>query len=306
MYVPTARFRELQLSGDMPPHTRSMSGDPVRERAILVRDILSSFKEDCLPSEYMPDVFQGILSKTSIEDEPRKHVKQGDLQLTLFHLGAYYEEALPCIRMMQSDETLSRIYCETLLKRFDALFTDYDQLEPTSTDPDPQGEVTKMIVKLRDYYKDAVQDRRERRRRESVSDTALTLNIDRRFASMLITQLRALCERSGLRHGLNEDEPAPKKPKMSSSRVGQTSPRTTPTTKSYLFEQILGNVSAQTGFFALDVLERCSAESLEGFQPDQDRKPGLRGLQVLLESKGASQAYQARFANLVTQEDEEQ
>lgn len=321
MSVPTAQLRDLHLSGGMPPHTRS-GGNPiraVRERAIVVRDILSSFKEGCLPSEYMPDVYQNILEKTSIDNDPRSHVTQGDLHATLFRLAAYYEEAYPCVHMMQSDAILSRIYCEKLEERFKALFTKYDQLAPTSTNPDPQGEVTNIIQKLRDYYKDAIKDRSGRRRRES-SDESKTLDIDRRFASMLIIQLQALCKRSKLEDS-GDDEPAPKKPKMSSKSSSkaasamspkmsstraslvpaQTSPRATQSQSSYLFEEILGKASAETGFFALDLLESCSPESLEELQ-----QRGLRELLVLLGSEGASRTYRERFGNLVTQEENEQ
>jgi hypothetical protein len=317
MSVPTAQLRALQLSGGMPPHTRS-GGNSVRERAIIVRDILSSFKEDCLPSEYMPDVYQNILHKTNIENDPRSHVPQGDLHVALFRLGAYYEEAFPCVRMMQSDVVLSRIYCDKLLARFKHLFAHYDQLVPTSSNPDPRGEVTEIIQSLRDYHKEAIKDRKERRRRESTDDPASTLDIDRRFAAMLIIQLRAVCARSTLPNG-DGDEPAPKKPKMStkvSSRASTkvspksakrssmgtspTSPRATQRPTSYLFQQLVGTGSAEKDFFALDLLESCSPESLEGLQ-----ERGLRELQVLLEYQGAAQAYQERFANLVTQEDDD-
>ena len=316
MSVPTAQLRALQLSGGMPPHTRS-GGNSVRERAIVVRDILSSFKEDCLPSEYMPDVYQNILHKTNIENDPRSHVPQGDLHVALFRLGAYYEEAFPCVRMMQSDVVLSRIYCDKLLARFRLLFTHYDELVPTSSTPDPRGEVTEIIQSLRNYHREAIKDRKERRRRESTDDPALTLDIDRRFASMLIIQLRALCARSTLPNG-DGDEPASKKPKMStkasskatkvspksakrsSTMPSPTSPRAMQRRTSYLFQELVGTGSAEKDFFALDLLESCSPESLEGLQ-----ERGLRDLQELLEYHGAAQAYQERFTNLVTREDDD-
>lgn len=287
----------------------------VGERAVVVRDILSSFKEGCLPSEYMPDVYQRIVEKTNIDNDPQIQVTQSDLHATLFRLAAFYEEAYPCIRMMQSDAYLSRIYCERLGKRFEGLLTDYDQLAPTSNNPDPQGEVTNIIRELRNYYKDAMKDRSERRRRE-LPDDPETLTIDRRFASMLITQVRALCERSKFRAS-SSDEPAPKKakmssrttskvastmsPKMSSKRASlgssQMSPRMTQNQQSYLFEEILGKVSVERGMFALALLRSCSPQSLEELQRD------LRELQVLLESEGASQAYQEEFGRLVVQEE---
>jgi hypothetical protein len=302
----------------MPPHTRSGGNSirAVRERAFVVRDVLSSFQKGCLPSEYMPNVYQAILEKTSIDNDPQSNVTQQDLHATLFRLAAYSEDAYPCVRMMQSDVTLSRIYCEELEDRFEALFTHYDQLAPTLTNTDFQEVVKGIIQKLRDLYKAAIEDHMERRGRGS-SDALEKLAINRRFASMLIKQLQALCKRSKSADS-GGDQPAAKKAKLSSKPSGrgaatlsprvsskraslgssQMSPRAGQSPRSFLFEEMLGKASTETGFFALDLLESCSKDSLEKLQRD------LRELQVLLESEGASQTYLERLSKLVTQEEE--
>lgn len=320
MSVPTAQLRDLHLSGGMPPHTRSGGNSirAVRERAFVVRDILSSFQKGCLPSEYMPNVYQAILEKTSIDNDPQSNVTQQDLHATLFRLAAYSEDAYPCVRMMQSDVLLSRIYCEELEERFEALFTHYDRSARTSTKTDHQEMVTGIIQKLRELYKAAIQDHMERRGRGS-TDADETLDIDRRFAFMLIKQLQALCKRSKSGDG-GSDEPAAKKAKLSSKSSGrgaatlspklpskrnslgssQVSPRPAQSPRISLFEEMLGKASTETGFFALDLLESCSKGSLEKLQRD------LRELQVLLETEGASQAYLERFVKLFTEEEEMQ
>jgi hypothetical protein len=88
MSVPTAQFEGLDLTGGMPPHTRSMSGASastgVQERAIIIRDIFSSFTPDCLPSEYKPDVYNDIINNPIKPDDPATHARPGDLVGSLF------------------------------------------------------------------------------------------------------------------------------------------------------------------------------------------------------------------------------
>lgn len=290
MSVPTVQLEELQLSGGMPPHTRSMSGSPasaeVHQRAIHVRDILSTFEENCLPSEFRPDIFQTLIRTPRISDDPIHYRAPRQLDVTLFRVGAYFTQHYEALRTIESDDILARHFCETLDERFTTLFERYDRLrEQPSAAGDPSPVLLEIIEGLRKHSELAAEDRSQRRVRESRENASD--NNDQRFASLLIKQIRALCERSRVR-------PA---------KRNQRSPRTPPNRKSYLFQDILGNASAETGFFGLAVLKSCSGKSLERLQAPPDGR-GLRYLRDVLESEGASQAYQAGFATLVTEEEE--
>ena len=254
-----------------------------------MRDILSSFQQDCLPSEFRPELFQEIIVRPRASDDPLYYRRPGRLEETLFRQGSYFTQSYEGLRVLESDDGLARHFCETLEKRFQALFEQYDQLrDPPASDGEPPPDLVRLIEGLRKYSDVATDDRSERRVRESRGRD--TSNNDQRFASVLIKQIRALCQRS----------------RVQPVRRQQRSPRSPPNRISYLFHEILGNASAETGFFGLELLKACTHESLERLQGEPQDGRGLRDLQAILAKEGASKAYQAEFATFVTQEDGEE
>jgi hypothetical protein len=206
--------------------------------------------------------------------------------------SAYNTQAFEVHRQLQPFDNLSVHYYQLLQGRFNGLFDDYDALlSRISPTEGPVSEFTNIIGMLRRYYADAREDLLQRQRRAKAEREPI-FPTDQRFASLFVTQIRRLCDRSSVR--------------LEKRLKRGPGPRQQPTDQtSYLFQEILGNASDRTGYFGLDVLQACSSESLEKFQPDQDNQPGLRTLREILRTEGASLAYQTRFAALVTEEAEE-
>jgi hypothetical protein len=206
--------------------------------------------------------------------------------------SAYNTQAFEVHRQLQPFDNLSVHYYQLLQGRFNRLFDDYDALlTRISPTEGPAPEFTHIIGMLERYYADAREDLLQRQRRAKAQREPI-FPTDQRFASLFVTQIRRLCDRSSVRL----EKRLKRGPGLRQQPTDQTS---------YLFQEILGNASDRTGYFGLDVLQACSSESLEKFQPDQDNQPGLRTLREILRTEGASLAYQTRFAALVTEEAEE-
>lgn len=298
MSVPTAQFEGLHLTGGMPPHTRSMSSASasttrgVRERAIIIRDVFASLTPDCLPSEYRKDIFNDIIRRPNQPNDATTHMRPGDLAGSLFKWSAYNTKLFDLHVQLQPFDNLSKQYYEVMLGRFERLFAEYDGLPQIAATDLPLPEHSDIVALLRRYYEDAKVDLQQRHARADAEGEPI-LPTYQRFASLFITQIRRLCERSTVR--------PTQRPRRG---PGPTQPPRDQT--SYLFQEMLGSASDRLGlYFGLEVLEACSKNSLEKFQPRQDNLPGLRELRDLLAQDGASPTYQTRFAALVTEDPEE-
>jgi hypothetical protein len=272
----------------MAAHTGSRSGlstlPNLYTRPKRLLWVLFSFNKDRrLPSEWRPKLVQDTIAKIALQDppdpDPAYYITQLDLEASLFQLGVADLEVYHVLLKLQPDDMQVRIYCERLEARFTSLFNQYDALPPRSTDETVLAEIVSGFWR---YNEDARQERLQRRDWEYPAESStvrLLINrTDQRIAAVLIRQIHGLCERSSI--GTSQ---------ATSRRRRQT-----------LFYHILGSGSDDSRFFGLSVIKDCSDETLQTLQEEQDGKPGgLRGLQKILANKEASEAYQAKFKELI-------
>lgn len=159
--------------------------ETVKERALVMQDILSSFDAEALPSETCPTILNNVVQNmgSSLENRPQSNewTIQNDLLGTLLQRAAYNTTFWEAVSDLQKAEPRAVIFGEKIKKRLKGCIAEYDKL---AASPPPNATaitdaVTAIANKLWENSSILTKDR-ERRQYEEVgsgpeSATALTL-----------------------------------------------------------------------------------------------------------------------------------
>ncbi|KAK5952664.1 hypothetical protein OHC33_006256 [Knufia fluminis] len=280
MSTPTDQFAQLTLESPLRSSDTEMApAEEIRARALHLQDILSSFEETELPSEYQANIFNNIDQHM---EEPAglgsNHTIQGNLGGTLLQLGAYDDEAWAWMSTkLQSSDLRAQLYNEKVRRRFNSCFDAYDSLidnRPTAaTVKESLQPIISDFVKLSDgLSKDVI-------RRLSMDGQPPLF--ETQTLTGLLSALRKVCQSS--------EAIAP--PVAESSR--RSTRRTAPANSDNLsLFGILIRQADKDSPFLLEALEQFSGPSIK-----QCLEP-LNALAALLKSSKAPEFYIARFEAL--------
>lgn len=265
---PLNQFESLTIDPEM-----SLTSAQIRSRAVNIRDILSSFDRDVLPSEFKPQIFDELDRPSQARPPVSQWTIQEDLSGTLLQWGVYNEETWEVLIQLQSPSTLARCFYEKLRRRFDHLFDEYDQLaeEPVGT---TRANVERVARGFRDVVKAVSEDRSYRELgHEAIARRLLEamIGICQRHVDIVSTAQTPVTPRRGTR-------------------------RSTSTTEgpSNLYEALIKTEASDQaqGLFMLDVLETFSGQVFQNLETECSK------LASLLDVNNAAAEYTYRIGRL--------
>jgi hypothetical protein len=222
MSLPTKRLEQLSINSGMPPTTRGQSlkslseghastANPpgigeialekalseaipldsavLQQRALEVRDILSTFDRDELPTEYIDEPRYRRIEMLE-EPKPLDHcLEVGDLKYTMFQLAVNCPTVYWIFRQLLPEERCAQFYAEKFNRRVKSQFDHFDKL---TTNPEegagPLGEVEEEVDQIARDLRLLVENARvdfEQRKRG-----------DRKMAANLVDMLKEVCVRN--------------------------------------------------------------------------------------------------------------
>jgi len=286
MTTPTDQFARLTLESPFVSSDTDMAPpNEIRKRAVQLQDILSSFHETELPSEFQPNVFNNIdQNMNSPSGVGSNHTIPGNLLGTLLQYGSYDDDFWDCLSRIQTPEHCARLFNEKLWRRFEACFGAYDVLvdrsPPAATARDAiQPQIDELVRLSNELNKD-------RKRRQYGDDQPL--QIEAQTVAECLRALNKVCQRT---------EPIVS-PAVEPSR--RSTRRTAPasTQNLSLFGMLIRQADKDEPFF-LDALEQFSGPAL------RQCLGTLTSLDGLLRSNGAPAFYIARFEALLRKAQDE-
>jgi hypothetical protein len=238
MSLPTKKLEQLSINPGMPPTTRGQSlkalseghasaANPpdigeialekalsettpldsatLQQRALEVRDILSTFDRDELPTEHIDEPRYGRIEMLE-EPKPLDHcLEVGDLKYTMFQLAVNCSTVYWIFRQLLPEERCAQFYAEKFNRRVKSQFDHFDKL---GTNPEegtgPAGEVEEEVDQIARDLRLLVENARvdfEQRKRG-----------DRKMAAYLVDMLKEVCVRNegtSLFQALIGDPPTP-------------------------------------------------------------------------------------------------
>ncbi|KAJ8606481.1 hypothetical protein MRB53_040940 [Persea americana] len=205
MSTPTEPFSNLSLSDPrLPPtplspyasqYSPMAPASTVRERALVMQDILSSFDAQALPSEMRPSIFDNIVQNMDapLANRPTsgEWTIQNDLQGTILQRASYDGRFWDVLCDLQPADTCAVIFREKIKARLQQCLTAYDEFVASSPiSVTLVGQTIKEIAGRFWKYSDILELDRERRQYEEVSETVESGTI-----ATLLDILEAICHR---------------------------------------------------------------------------------------------------------------
>lgn len=237
------------------PYSISMApGETVRERALIMQDILSSFDAEALPCEICPTIFNNIVynsdSAPGMRPDSSEWTIQNDLQGTLLLRAAYDENFFKAIFNLQLPTNRAVHFREKIEKRFETCIAQYDRLieSPPSNTSEFKSAMMAIAQSFRHLssilYKDGELQRRQTM--DQTADAETVTGIESKTAQILLTILERICERD-----------------QAISLAGRNT-RSTSTNDSNLtlFRQLIGAAGPKGELFLLASLERFARDAL--------------------------------------------
>ncbi len=283
MSIPTDQFAQLTLESPLQSSDTEMApAEEVKARALQLQDILSSFDETELPSEFrantLSNIYQHMESPSGLG---RNHTIPGDLHGTLLQHGSYDDDFWAPLSKLYTPEDCARLLYEKLDRRFAACFEAYDEAcDRLADDPAPAATIKASLQPiLNDLVRLSVALRTDRERRPHIKGQAVPLEAE--TLDRPLWALRQVCQRA-----------EPVVPLIAESSRRSTR-RTTPAKGDNL--SLFGMLVRRADFdepFLLQALENFSGTALK------QRLEALTALSRLLRSTGAPEFYIARFEAL--------
>jgi hypothetical protein len=221
MSFPTQKFEQLSINPDMPPTTRGQSlkalsdhastanlpgigeialekalsettpldSATLQQRALEVRDILSTFDRDELPTEYIDEPRYGRIEMLE-EPKPLDHcLEVGDLKYTIFQLAVNCSTIYWIFRQLLPEERCAQFYAEKFNRRVNSQLDHFDKLAVNSeegaiTPGEAEEEVDRIARNLRLLVENARIDFEQRKRG------------DRKMVANFVGMLKEVCVRN--------------------------------------------------------------------------------------------------------------
>ncbi len=143
-----------------------------------VRDILSSFSVETLPSEYKPELFTSINESQG----PSELTISGDLQGSLMQWGTHDEEGYRFLSRIQPERTRSILFHQKVARRLEAAFESYDGIDRGL----PASEIRDQVMEISKDLRTIVESSTHR---QKVEGTAYRV-------SLFTDTLRNVCDRN--------------------------------------------------------------------------------------------------------------
>ena len=224
-----------------------------RQRAIEVRDILSTFDRRQFPSEFIKDK---IFDRVEYLEDPRPIedcVEKEDLEATWFILGVNRSVMFWMLRELVPEERCAQYFAEKLKRRIDDEMEELDELGKEATAPPGpnQPSVDDIAANLRTIVERVRLEQLERRHE----------NAD--VAKHLVYLLHKICQRNS-----------------SGSRERSSGARRSLRGGGNIFQILIGNAPTQVPHFALDALDVLPAHAIA------EQGSGLDAVRELLIENG--------------------
>lgn len=274
MSTPTEQFSDLSLPDDM-----SFASTTLERRKTEVRDILSSFDTDTLPSEYRDDIYAGI-SDEQANRPSTEWTYPDDLEKTLTQWAIYDEQGWEFLNRWKTPRVRARFFTEKLRRRLDEQFTEYENIGDLETYERSQraaavtsirAQVAEICNELRSLVRAAGLDLKTRAAGQG--DTV----------AVLLDSLEKICER--------DEDLCPVRRSGRRSTAGAER-------ETSLYHYLIHEAPPDLPDFMLDALNtvRESAPRILGSASIRNRLVRIGGL---LTGKGAPDDYRIRFESLL-------
>lgn len=211
MSTPTDRFANLSITSDEIP--MALPEDVVKERAAELRDIFCTFDLYKLPSEFETRTFNNIVVErpSPLRLKQEGYTISGNIYGSIIQWGAYDEDAYLVLRKFQSSNAVAKYISETIERRFDECFVEYDDLRGYSNSDEIRDNVYR-IAGLLERLSTAIY--KDRQRRETGEVATLRKVLD---------GLANLCERAESILPVGAAEPARRSSRRTAS-LGDVGP----------------------------------------------------------------------------------
>jgi hypothetical protein len=245
---------------------KSVNPAVLQNRAVQIRDILSTFSRNNFPSEHVqPKLFDRI----ALLNEPKAIedcIEKEDIVSTIFSLAVNNWAQYNILRHILPEERCAQIFEQKLRRRIYAQIEAYDNLDAAARSVNPpdrdhiQAQVGIIAVKLDDIAAIIQEDRAHRRQGEVET------------ATLLVYMMQAVCRRN-YRPGDRSDG----RHESSGNR------------NSNLFQILFGNMPDSEPRFGLDALKVFSKDAI------MEKYAELKLLRELLVDNSTSQGYIKEF-----------
>ncbi|KIX00358.1 uncharacterized protein Z518_10497 [Rhinocladiella mackenziei CBS 650.93] len=270
MSTPTEQFSNLSLPGDMRFAELSLE-----QRKTHVRDILSSFDEYRLPSEFLGEIVERI-NEEQAGRNPVEWTRPSDVIGTAMQWGCHDEDTFHALDKWRTPTRRAQMFSEKLQRRFQKEFKRYDDIgDPEAheqqtrqpTTKEIRAQVTEIAEKFRYLTQAAVTDLNFRSIRQAAT------------AEVLLDTLVGICRR--------HEDLCP---------VRRSGRRTTSGAEieTSLYHSLIENPPSFNNMLeALEIVRKDSPAALVSLKTKLDTAGGL------LRANEAPEAYQARFRRLL-------
>ncbi|KIW90037.1 uncharacterized protein Z519_09467 [Cladophialophora bantiana CBS 173.52] len=254
----------------LPPDT-NFNSTSLDQRKRDVRDILSSFDVNDLPSEYCSDICIRITNEQSTRPNSEWTVF-GDLRATMLTWGVHDSDGWTFINKWIPKKIRAQLFCEKLQRRFQREFDGYDKIANSINEPEAQSQspahVSSRIAQAAGKINSLVA--------EALLDLDFRSVGQKHTARVLLEAIEEICMRSrNISPALLEGDP------LTSGMELEIS----------LYDALIRRPPATTPMVILEALTRVS-----------DISPGLlQALKIRFEAPDIPSTYGQRFHELCTQ-----